>query len=160
MTDILDQLRAAFDNDSVPRKNIALRKAHDEIERLTEAKMLADAEAREQITVLRAENERLLKLFQIDGEQHAAAVKAARHEQDARLAVYQAEIEQLKIDVEHWKCEDANGTALVLHLSAEVEQLTTENKNLREQIATCRELREYDRKKIEQLRAEIKLVSK
>jgi chromosome condensin MukBEF ATPase and DNA-binding subunit MukB len=42
---------------------------------------------------------------------------------------------------------------------AYAEQKTT-IKDLREQIATCRELREYDRKKIEQLRAEIELVSK
>jgi hypothetical protein len=35
---ILDQLRAAFDGDDVPRKNVALRRAHDEISRL-EAKV-------------------------------------------------------------------------------------------------------------------------
>ena len=34
MTDILDTLRAAFDGDCVPNKNIALRKAHDEITEL------------------------------------------------------------------------------------------------------------------------------
>jgi hypothetical protein len=32
--------------------------------------------------------------------------------------------------------------------------------NLNDQIATCRELREYDRKEIHRLRAEIELVSK
>lgn len=34
MTDILDQIRAAFDGEDGPRKNLALRKAHDEIELL------------------------------------------------------------------------------------------------------------------------------
>lgn len=34
MTDILTTLRTAFDGDCVPKKNIALRKAHDEIEAL------------------------------------------------------------------------------------------------------------------------------
>jgi chromosome segregation ATPase len=63
-----------------------------------------------------------------------------------------AEIEQLKIDVEHWKTEDANGTALVLQLSAEVDQLCAEKTDLQEQIATCRELRQYDRSEIERMR--------
>jgi hypothetical protein len=34
---ILDSIKAAFDGKSVPRKNIALRKAHDEIARLQQA---------------------------------------------------------------------------------------------------------------------------
>jgi chromosome segregation ATPase len=63
-----------------------------------------------------------------------------------------AEIDQLKIDVEHWKTEDASGTELVLQLSAEVDQLCAERTDLQEQIATCRELRQYDRKEIERMR--------
>ncbi len=35
-------------------------------------------------------------LFKLDGEQHAAAVNAARHEQDARLGVYKARIAELE----------------------------------------------------------------
>lgn len=34
---ILEELRAAFDGDSVPKKNIQLRKAYDEIKRLLAA---------------------------------------------------------------------------------------------------------------------------
>ncbi|THV13765.1 hypothetical protein [Rhizobium rhizophilum] len=34
MADILDQIRSAFDGEDTPRKNLALRKAHDEIELL------------------------------------------------------------------------------------------------------------------------------
>ncbi len=34
MTDVLDQIRSAFDGEDTPRKNLALRKAHDEIELL------------------------------------------------------------------------------------------------------------------------------
>lgn len=34
MADILDQIRSAFDGEDIPRKNLALRKAHDEIELL------------------------------------------------------------------------------------------------------------------------------
>jgi chromosome segregation ATPase len=65
---------------------------------------------------------------------------------------YEAKIEQLKADVEHWKCEDANGVALIEHLSAEIDNLNIEIANLRDQINTCRELRKYDRIEIERLR--------
>lgn len=34
MADILDQIRSAFDGEDTPKKNLALRKAHDEIELL------------------------------------------------------------------------------------------------------------------------------
>ena len=34
MTDILVQIRSAFDGEDAPKKNLALRKAHDEIELL------------------------------------------------------------------------------------------------------------------------------
>jgi len=34
MADVLDQIRLAFDGDDTPKKNLALRKAHDEIELL------------------------------------------------------------------------------------------------------------------------------
>ena len=70
--------------------------------------------------------------------------------EDAREAA--AVIRQLRIDIEHWQAEDANGTALVLHLSAEVEGMQHTIDQLRGQIATCRELRKYDRIEIERLR--------
>ncbi len=70
--------------------------------------------------------------------------------EDAREAA--AVIRQLRIDIEHWQSEDANGTALVLHLSAEVEGMQYTIDQLREQIDTCRELRKYDRIEIERLR--------
>lgn len=41
-----------------------------------------------------AEIVRLRNMLRIDGEQHAAAVNAARHEQDERLKVYKAELEK------------------------------------------------------------------
>ena len=34
MADVLDQIRSAFDSEDTPKKNLALRKAHDEIELL------------------------------------------------------------------------------------------------------------------------------
>jgi hypothetical protein len=48
-----------------------------------------------------------------------------RRYETARLAHEESreEIERLKIDVEHWQCEDANGVALIQHLSVEVELL-------------------------------------
>ncbi len=42
MSDILTRVRNAFDSGSVPEKNIALRKAYDEIEKLQRVARLAD----------------------------------------------------------------------------------------------------------------------
>jgi len=46
---------------------------------------------------------RLRELFRIDGEQHAAYVKEVRHEQDARLDVYKAEVARLLAEVARLK---------------------------------------------------------
>jgi hypothetical protein len=63
----------------------------------------------------------------------------------ATIAELRAEIEQLRAN---WRPE---------RNSLVEEQLLNE---VKEQLATCRELREYDRKEIYRLRAEIELVSK
>jgi hypothetical protein len=87
MSDILDQLRAAFDGDDIPRKNIALRKAHDEIKRL-HAEVEQGARWRRQGEAeLRAEIEQLRLL----------CADTIKHLEEA-----EAEIEQLKADQGRW----------------------------------------------------------
>lgn len=73
MSDILTDIRVAFDADRPSSKNVMLRRAHDEIERLQDAKRralaLADERSKENVD-LRAEIERLrAALFKIQCEQ-------------------------------------------------------------------------------------------
>jgi archaellum component FlaC len=62
------------------------------------------------------------------------------------------EFDSMQAEIEHWKTENDNGLELIKNLTAEIDDLCIEVTSLQDQIATCRELRKYDRIEIERLR--------
>jgi hypothetical protein len=94
---------------------------------------------------LEAEVARLRELFRIDGEQHAAYVKEVRHEQDARLDVYKAEVER-------WKFNEEVQMQRAIKAEAEVARKTAALRR----INNCEAAHEYDAKAMREIaRAEL-----